>query len=194
MAEGLEEQIREAGIYYPRSYDIAYRAGFAAQAAGATAFSVLYILKSPFFIVPFLLFEAGLALSSLYLLVWKASIKRFILRSLVIGLLLQAVSLLGFPHSDKVFFAGLGFVLVSGAGLTGKEAYCFGWPEGWLLLIAYPVAVLPNFFVVNADRINSVMSVAIAVLWVSFLRKKLSQPLLKSCETGVCGLPPGPRL
>lgn len=188
----LEGQIKEAGIYYPRSYDIAYRIGFVIQSAGALGFTILYFLKHPIYLYALILFEAGICLSSVFLLVWKASIKKFILRCFVIGVIFQLMSLSGLPLNDKMFWLGLGFVLAAGGGLTGKEAYCFGYPEGWLLLIAYPVAVLPNLFGFSAYEFNLLMAAAIALLQVSFLRRKLSQPLLKGCEADVCGLPEEP--
>lgn len=189
----LEEQIKQAGIYYPRSYDITYRIGYVLQGIGALGFVILYGLQSKLQIIPLVIFNAGIALSSMYLLVWKAEIKKFILRMTFGGIALQIISVFINPinafYSEKMFFLGLGLTLIGGAGLVGKEAYCFRFNEGWLLLMAYPLAVIPNLFGFPQYKYNLVISAIIAVLQILFLRKKLSQPLLKKCEGNVCGLP-----
>jgi uncharacterized integral membrane protein len=189
----LEEQIEEAGIHYPRSYDITYRIGYVLQTLGAIGFAILYGLHSKWHILSLIIFEAGIALSALFLLVWKAEIKRFILRMTLAGIALQIISLFIQPinafYSEKMFFTGLALTLVGGAGLVGKEAYCFRFNEGWLLLMIYPLAVIPNLFGLSSYKYNLIISAIIAILQISFLRKKFSQPLLKHCENNVCGLP-----
>lgn len=184
----LEEQIEAAGIYYPRSYDITYRIGYILQSIGATGFFILYFLRTGY-IIPLILFESGIVLSSIFLLVWKREIKRFILFMTFSGIVIQILSLFIPDYRSNIFSLGLGFTLAGGAGLTGKEAYCFGFLEGWLLLLLYPIAIIPNILGFGSFNFNLFLSGAIAFLQVSFLRKKLSQPLLKSCEGNVCGLP-----
>jgi|Deesub1362B_J571_1020462.scaffolds.fasta_scaffold00172_25 uncharacterized integral membrane protein len=185
--QGLQEQLKEAGIHYPPSYDVAYRAGLLLQGLALAAFALLYLLGSPLGVYALLLFEGGVALSSIFLLVWKQGIKRFILRALFVGLFIQLGALL--VGSSTAFLVGLGFVLVAAAGLVGKEAYCFGYLEGWLLVLAYPVAVLPNIFGFSGKGFNVFMAFLAAGLMASLLRRKLKQPLLKGCESDVCGLP-----
>ncbi|MCL4457723.1 MAG: DUF2301 domain-containing membrane protein [Nitrospirae bacterium] len=189
----LEEQIKEAGIYYPRKYDITYRVGYVLQTIGAIGFVVLYALQSKLQVIPFAIFNAGIALSSMYLLVWKAEIKRFILRMTFAGIALQISSVFIQPlnafYAGKMFFLGLGLTLTGGAGLVGKEAYCFRFNEGWLLLMVYPLAVIPNLFGVSGYNYNLIVSAVITILQILFLRRKLSQPLLKHCENNVCGVP-----
>lgn len=189
----LEEQIQAAGIYYPRSYDITYRIGYVLQSIGAIGFCILYFLKSALQFFPIIIFDLGVALSSIYLLVWKAEIKRFILRMTFSGIALQIISIfinpISFFYSEKLFLLGLGLTLVGGAGLVGKEAYCFRFIEGWLLLIVYPLAIIPNIFGFSNYKYNAIIAFLIALLHLSFLRRKLSQPLLKKCEGNVCGLP-----
>lgn len=189
----MEEQIKAAGIYYPRSYDITYRAGYILQGLGATTFFILYFLKAgPYIVISLLIFEAGIALSSLFLLVWKIEIKRFILFMTFSGIAIQILSIFLSPkYRINIFCLGLGFILAGGAGLVGKEAYCFGFIEGWLLLLIYPLAIIPNILGLSSHNLNLIFSGLIAFLHVSFLKKKLSQPLLKSCEGNVCGLPEG---
>lgn len=189
----LEEQIKAAGIYYPRSYDVTYRFGYLIQCIGAILFSVFYFLKSSFWFIPVLIFDIGVAISSIFLLVWKAEIKRFILRMTFSGIALQIISLFINPinafYAEKLFFLGLGLTLVGGAGLVGKEAYCFGFVEGWILLILYPLAIIPSLFGFSSYKYNVVVSFLVALLQLFFLRRKLAQPLLKKCEGDVCGLP-----
>lgn len=189
----VEDQIEAAGIHYPRKYDITYRIGYVLQTIGAIGFVVLYGLQSKLQAIPFIIFNAGIALSSMYLLVWKAEIKRFILRMTFAGIALQIISIfinsINAFYSEKLFFLGLGLTLAGGAGLVGKEAYCFRFNEGWLLLMVYPLAVIPNLFGLGSYNYNLVVSGVIAVLQISFLRRKLNQPLLKHCENNVCGLP-----
>ncbi|HAK89683.1 MAG TPA: hypothetical protein DHV16_00170 [Nitrospiraceae bacterium] len=189
----LEEQIKESGIYYPRKYDITYRVGYVLQTIGAIGFAVLYGLQSKLQVIPFIIFNAGIALSSMYLLVWKAEIKRFILRMTFAGIALQISSIFIQPlnafYAGKMFFLGLGLTLAGGAGLVGKEAYCFRFNEGWFLLMVYPWAVIPNLFGFGSYNYNLIVSSVIALLQLSFLRRKLNQPLLKHCENNVCGLP-----
>lgn len=189
----LQEQIEQAGIYYPRKYDITYRIGYILQSIGALGFVILYALRSKLQIIPFVIFDAGIAVSSIFLLVWKAEIKKFILRMTFAGIAVQISSIFIQPlnafYAEKMFFLGLGLTLVGGAGLVGKEAYCFRFNEGWLLLMLYPLSVIPNLFGFASYKYNLIISVIIAILQISFLRKKLSQPLLKKCEGNVCGLP-----
>ncbi len=192
MEEGysLERIIAEAGIHYPRSYDITYRIGYVLQSTGLLIFTALYIFRSPFSLVGLIIFESGIALSSIFLLVWKAAIKRFILWCTFFGIALQLISLLPLPipFNAGVFIIGLALTLAGGAGLTGKEAYCFGFIEGWIILLMYPVIVF-MIMLSSGHDINAVVFVILSLMHVSFLRKKLKQPLLKSCETNVCGLP-----
>lgn len=189
----IEDQIKEAGIYYPRSYDIAYRIGYVLQSIGSLGFAILYGLSSNLLIIPLFVFEAGIAVSSIFLLVWKAEIKRLILRMTFGGIALQIISIFVSPisafYSEKAFFLGLGLTLAGGAGLVGKEAYCFRFNEGWLLLIIYPLSIIPNLFGLSSYNYNLGASIIIAILQLSFLKKKLSQPILKKCEGNVCGLP-----
>ncbi|MCL5024736.1 MAG: DUF2301 domain-containing membrane protein [Nitrospirae bacterium] len=189
----LEEQIREAGIYYPRSYDVAYRTGFVLQSAGAAGFAVFSAAEAPSPIIPLALFEAGIAISAVFLLVWRSGIKHFILRAVFAGGVLQIAATFIGPlapfYGEKMFFLGLGLLLAGGAGLVGKEAYCFRFFEGWLLMVLYPLVVMPKILGFSAQTWTLVLSWAIALLHLSLLRRKLSQPLLKHCENNICGLP-----
>ena len=188
----LKEQIKEAGIYYPRSYDIIYRIGYVFQSIGAVGFLILYALRSEAYFIPLTIFETGIAISSVYLLVWRAEIKRFIIIMTFSGIAFQIISLFLSHYTvfhEKIFFLGLGLTLAGGAGLVGKEAFCFRFNEGWALMIVYPLSAIPNLFGFSSFSYNVILSFIVAMLQLSFLRKKLSQPVLKKCEGNVCGLP-----
>ncbi|MEW6409645.1 MAG: DUF2301 domain-containing membrane protein [Nitrospirota bacterium] len=177
----LERAIAEAGIHYPRSYDIAYRIGYPIQLLGILYLTLAFIFAFPYMVAGVFIFESGVVLSSIFLLVWKREIKRFILMATFAGILLQAVSYIVVPepYLRTLFIIGVGLVCVGGAGLVGKEAYCFGFGEGWLILLLYPVIIFINLIGVENRVILSTLYISLLLLHVLFLRKKLSQPLLK---------------
>ncbi len=74
--------------------------------------------------------------------------------------------------------------------MAGKEAYCFGYREGWLLMmLGFPIMVLENF-IGNENRIfNSLGFSILFLLLLSLTGKKLKQRLLSSCTTNACGVP-----
>jgi uncharacterized integral membrane protein len=78
---------------------------------------------------------------------------------------------------------------VGAAGLVGKEAYCFAYREGWILLWSYPLMVLVNLMARESRVFNSLGFSLLFLLLLSLVGKKLKQPLLASCATNVCGLP-----
>ncbi len=186
----LEEQIAMAGIAYGRRHDITYRAGLVMQVLGAGGLAVLYPMESPFYSAGIMLFEAGVLLSAVYLLVWMSWIKKIIVGSVVAGIALQAGGLHAPPeYAGSVIIAGIGLVCAGGAGLAGKEAYCFAWREGWILTWVYPILVLANLLGRESRLLNAVGFSAVFLLLLSLTGKKLRQPLLSSCATDVCDLP-----
>jgi uncharacterized integral membrane protein len=186
----LEAQIATAGIHYPRSYDIAYRIGYIVQLSGILIFTISFLLELPSYIIGIILFEIGVTLSAIFLLVWKREIKRFILFSIAIGILLQAMGYIFFPsYLKEIFIVGLGFICIGGAGLVGKEAYCFNFFEGWLILLLYPIIIFSSLLGAESRIFFAILYLSLLLLHASFLRKKLGQPLLHGCDTGVCGLP-----
>lgn len=171
---------------------MAYRVGYIIQLSGIFILTLSFILRLPFNIHGILLFETGVVLSSIFLLVWKREIKRFILFSVVLGIPLQLMGYILFPlYLKEIFIIGLGFVCVGGAGLVGKEAYCFNFFEGWLILFLYPVIIFSNLLGVGNRAFLTMLYLFLLLLHSSFLRKKLRQPLLHRCETGVCRVPEG---
>jgi uncharacterized integral membrane protein len=190
-APPLEEQISMAGLTYGRRHDVSYRAGLVVQMLGAAVLAVLYPLENPFSTAGILLFNAGALLSAVYLLVWMSWVKKVILVSVLAGIALQAA---GFYASDEhagaVITTGIGLVCVGAGGIVGKEAYCFGYREGWLLMMfVFPIMVLANLLGKENHIFNSLGFSVLFLLMLSLTGKKLNQRLLSSCTTNVCGSP-----
>jgi uncharacterized integral membrane protein len=187
----LEEQIASAGHTYGRRHDISYRAGLVVQVLGAAVLSVLYPLESPFYTLGIMLFNAGALLSGIYLLVWMSWIKKIILGSILIGIPLQVLGWMYAPeqYAVRVILAGIGLVCVGAGGMVGKEAYCFDYREGWMLLWLYPILVLANLIGMSHPVFNALGFSAAFLLLLSLTGKKLRQPLLSKCSTGACEPP-----
>jgi len=188
----LEEQITMAGLTYGRRHDISYRAGLVAQVLGLAVLAVLYPLENPFYTAGIMLFELGVLVSAIYLLVWMRSIKRFIVSSVLIGLVMQVAGAFVAPeqYAGSVLIAGIGFVCVGAAGMVAKEAYCFGYREGWLLaIVVFPFLALANLLARENRIFNSLGFSIIFLLLLSLTGKKLRQPILSKCTTNVCGTP-----
>ncbi len=186
----LEEQIALAGIKYGKRHDISYRTGFVTQALGMGILAVLYPLESPFYTVGIMLFEAGTVLAAVYLLIWITWIKKIILGSIVAGIALQVA---GFyspeQYAGSMIIAGIGLVCAGAAGMAGKEAYCFEYREGWMLMWVYPGIILANLVWNVSLAVNALAFSALFILNLFLTGKKLRQPLLASCVSNVCGLP-----
>lgn len=184
----LEEQVAPS-LTYNRRHDVSYRIGLIMQVLGAGALAVLYPLDSPFYSAGIMLFELGVLLSAIYLLVWRSWIKMIILGSVVAGIALQVA---GYrapeEHAGTVIIAGIGLVCMSGAGLAGNEAYCFAWREGWVLTWVYPLLVLANLMAKESVVLNTIGFSTIFLLLVSLTGKKLRQPLLSPCSANVGGM------
>jgi uncharacterized integral membrane protein len=188
----LEEQIAMAGLAYGRRHDISYRTGLVIQVFGLALLAVLYPLENPFYTAGIMLFEIGVLLSAVYLLVWMRSVKKFIVSSVIIGLIMQVAGSIIAPeqYAAPVIIAGIGLVCVGASGMMGKEAYCFGYREGWLLaMFGLPALVLANLFGRENRVFNSVGFSIVFLLLLSLTGKKLKQRLLSSCTTNVCGMP-----
>jgi uncharacterized integral membrane protein len=187
----MEEQLSIAGISYGRRHDLSYRTGLVLQALGAGLLAMLYPLESPFYSAGIMLFDLGMLLAAVYLLVWMSWIKKIILGAVLIGIPVQIIGLHVAPpqYAGSVILIGIGLVCVGGAGMVGKEAYCFGYREGWMLMWLYPIVVLVNLAARENRVFNSLAFSAAFLLLLSLTGKKLKQPLLTSCPTTVCGTP-----
>jgi uncharacterized integral membrane protein len=191
-APSLEEQISMASLTYGRRHDISYRAGLVLQVLGAAVLAVLYPLESPFYTAGIMLFEVGVLLAASYLLVWMPWVKKIIFGSVVVGLVLQVVGyfVTAEQYAGTVMIAGIGLVCAGAAGMVGKEAYCFGYREGWLLMmVGFPVMVLENLIGRENRIFNSLGFSVLFLLLLSLTGKKLKQRLLSSCTMNVCGIP-----
>jgi len=187
----LEEQIATSGLNYRRLHDISYRAGLVIQVLGAAVLAVLYPLESPFWTVGILMFNAGALLSGVNLLVWMSWIKKIILGSILVGIPVQVLGWMYAPeqYAVNVILAGIGLVCVGAGGMAGKEAYCFAYREGWMLMWLYPLLVLTNLTGLSHPIFNSLGFSAAFLLLLSLAGKKLKQPLLSPCSTNVCKTP-----
>ena len=172
-----------AGLTYGRRHDISYRAGFVIQMLGAALLAVLYPLESPFYTIGIMVFEIGVLLSAVYLLVWTRSIKKFIAGSVLFGLALQVAGSTTMPeqYAGTVLIIGIGLVCVGAGGMAAKEAYCFGFREGWLLMLLFPAMVLVNLLGKENHIFNSLGFSVIFLLMLSLTGKKLRQKLLSKC-------------
>jgi uncharacterized integral membrane protein len=136
-------------------------------------------------------FDAGVLLSAIFLLVWISWVKTMILGSVIIGIGLQIG---GFyapeQHVGTVIIGGIGFVCTGAAGMVGKEAYCFGYREGWLLMIlGFPFMVLANLLGKENSIVNSLGFSIVFLLLLFLVGKKLRKRLLSRYTTNACGLP-----
>jgi len=191
-ATTLEEQIAIAGLAYGRRHDITYRAGLVLQSLGAAVVAVLYPLENPFHTAGIMIFEVGVLMSAIYLLVWMSWVKKAIVGSAVMGITLQVLGLYAPEQfAGTVMIAGAGFVCATSAGMAGKEAYCFGYREGRLMMFGFPIVVLANLIGRENRVFNSLGFSVLFLLLLSLTGKKLQQRLLSSCTTNVCRVPDG---
>ncbi len=188
----LEEQISAAGLTYGRRHDIAYRAGLVLQVLGAALLVVLYPLESAFYPVGIMLFEAGVLVSACFLLVRISWIRKIVLGSALVGMTLQVAGCFFAPeqYAGSVIITGIGFVCAGAAGMAGREAYCFGYREGWILMAAgFPVMVLANLIGKENRTLNALGFSVLFVLLLSLAGRKLRQQLLSSCAANACPMP-----
>ena len=180
----------DTDVYYPKSYDIIYRSGYVIGFIGIALFAFSYIYSDIFgFYAGISIFYAGSLISSSFLLVWKKEIKIFILSCVILGILFAAGYIFVFKNSE-ILIISIGFVLAGVAGLYGKEAHCFHFVEGWILMWSFPVLIFSNLLIygLNAENygiiriIFSIIYIATALTAFSFLIKKLRQPLMQFCQ------------
>jgi len=88
-----------------------------------------------------------------------------------------------------VIIVGIGLVCVGAGGMAGKEAYCFAYREGWALMWLYALLVLANVTGLSHPVLNALGFSAVFLLLLSLTGKKLRQPVMAKCTTGVCKTP-----
>jgi uncharacterized integral membrane protein len=182
-------------VYYPKSYDITYRIGYGVGFVGIFIFVAAYFYSSSdYTLLGLSIFEAGTLLSGIFLLVWKKEVKIFILSCIITGMLLGAISFyfinFNYLFKDILIIISIGFVLAGLGGLYGKEAHCFHFYEGWILLWSFPILILLNIIAYAANiqsyppvhTIFGILYLIIALLAFSFLIKKIKQPLMQFCK------------
>ena len=183
----LQEQPAPTGRTYGRRHDILYRTGLVLQVLGAAALATLYPMRSPFYSAGIMLFEIGVLLSAAYLLVWMSWIKKIVLGAVLIGIPLQVYGALAAPPevAGTMIIAGIGMVCIGAAGMVGKEAYCFSFREGWVLMWLFPILVIMNLAWKEQIVPNALGFSALFLLLLSLAGKKLKQPM----NAGGCAPP-----
>jgi uncharacterized integral membrane protein len=178
----LDVQTSLAGLGQGRRRDIAYRIGIVLQVLGAAVLAVLYPLESPFYTAGIMLFDLGVLVSGLFFLVWISWIRRLVLGAVLLGIPLQIAGLNAQPeYAGGVILAGIGLVCVSAAGMAGKEAYCFAYREGWMIMWSLPVVIIANLALRENRVFNALSFSALFLLFLSLASKRLKQPLPPSC-------------
>lgn len=180
----------ETDIYYPKTYDIIYRSGYVIGFLGILLFAFSYLFsdwQGLFSGIP--IFYIGSLISGIFLLVWKKEVKIFILSCIILGIIFGVGYLLFFKNPE-ILIISMGFVLAGLAGIYGKEAHCFHFVEGWILMWSFPFLIFANLLLYglklqNSNYVHTVFSaiyIIIMLLALSFLVKKLRQPLMQFCQ------------
>ncbi len=187
----LEKKIAATGLTYGRRRDVSYRAGLVAQVLGAALLAVLYPLENPFYTAGIMLFEAGVLLSTVSALISPSWINKAVFVAAVAGISFQAA---GFyapeENAGLIILGGLGLVCAAAAGMAGKEAYYFGYWDGWTLsAIGFPLMVVANLAARENRMFNAVGFSALFLLLLSLAGRKLKQPLPSSCPSKTCPPP-----
>ncbi len=179
----------ETDIYYPKTYDIIYRSGYVIGFLGILLFALSYLFSNwQGFAFGISVFYLGSLISGIFLLVWKKEVKIFILSCIILGIIFGTGFLLF--RNPEILIISMGFVLAGLAGLYGKEAHCFHFIEGWILMWSFPFLIFANLLLYglklqNNDSVHIIFSIiylVIMLLALSFLIKKLRQPLMQFCQ------------
>lgn len=180
----------EKDIHYPKSYDIIYRAGYAVGFLGIFLFTLSFVFSyGQGIALGISVFYLGTLISGIFLLVWKKEVKIFILSCIILGIILGIGNLLIFKNPEFLVIS-MGFVLAGLAGLYGKEAHCFHYIEGWILMWSFPVLIFVNLLIYglkvqsnsSVHAVFSVIYVIVTFLAFSFFIKKTRQPLMQFCQ------------
>ena len=186
--------LMETEVYYPKLYDVIYRSGYVIGFIGIFLFvySFISLYRLPaggiFFYTSFILFYAGSLISSSFLLVWKKEIKIFIMACVISGILTGIIYI--FVKNPEILVVSAGLVLAGLSGLYGKEAHCFHFFEGWILMWSFPLIIFANLLIFGLKAENngvvhlvfSFIYGIMALLAFSFLIKKIKQPLMQFCQ------------
>ncbi len=167
---------------FSRRRDILYRTGLMLQVAGAAVLAILYPLENPFYTLGIMLFECGVFLSALCLLVRISWIKAGIVGSVAVGLALQVAGAFLAPEQQagSVIVAGIGFVCAGAAGMAANEAYYSGFYEGWFLTAVFPIMILGNLFGKEHRVMNAAGFSTLFLLLLFLAGRRLRQRLPSS--------------
>ncbi len=149
------------------------------QVLGAAVLAVLYPLASPFYTAGIMLFDLGVLLAAFHLLVWITWVRTLILGAVLAGIPLQLLGQWLAPpqFAGAVILAGIALVCIAAAGMAGREAYCFSWPEGWALMWLLPALALLNLAAGEHVVLNALGFSAAFLLLLSLGGRKLRQPV-----------------
>ncbi len=148
------------------------------QVLGAAVLAVLYPLEHPLYTTGIILFEVGVVLSAYTLSVRASWIKAVIIGLVFVGLAFQFAGsfFAAEQNAGPAIVAGIGFVCAGAAVMAGKEAYCSGYYEGWLLMMAgFPIMVFVNLFGKEHRVFNTLGFSALFLLLLSLCGKRLRQ-------------------
>lgn len=159
------------------SQDVGYRAGLVAQGVAAAAFTVLYALEHEYVAQALMGADVAVLVTVFFAPLRQGMFKALMVLALVGCLLQMAGTLEAMPYDVRVFYVGLGLTLLSGAAVAAADAMRYGHLEGWLFLLVYPVAIVPNFQMEAGHNINILTSALVLMIHVLFLKKKLPMAL-----------------
>lgn len=162
---------------FTSSQDVAYRAGLVAQGIAATAFSVLYAIEHEYVAHALMGMNVAVLATVFFAPLRQGMFKTLMILALAGCLMQMAGTLEAMPYDARVFYIGLGLTLLSGAAVAAADAMRYGHLEGWLFLLVYPVAIVPNFQLEAGRNINILTSALVLMMHVLFLKKKLPMPL-----------------
>jgi len=153
--------------------------GLILQTLGLATLAVLYPLENPFYTVGILTFEGGVLLSSLTFFVIRH-------RSLIIIFVLALVALsiqffgLSAPeeYAGSIIIGGIWLICTLAALMAGGIGFVLKLPWFFLLLLfAFPVIPLMNFFCKVNHVFNAVGFSSLFLVQLFLTGKKLQQPL-----------------
>ncbi len=171
--------------------DIAYWAGLVLQAVGAAVLAVLYPLEQPFYTAGIMLFETGAMISTSTVILKTQWLKGMLVGIVFLGLALQVAGFLVVPeqYAGTAIIAGIGLVAAGAAAAAGREAYRFGFVEGWVLLAGFPLVVFVNLFGKENRIFNTLGFSMLFLMLLSLAGRKVRKRLPSSCSAAAADLP-----
>lgn len=162
-----------------------YRSGYITQLIGflfylASLFSFTEFQERLFTLSAYLVIGLGLILTSSFLRVSKKRVKQAAIALSSVGLVLFILFFtLNLLLAAEVSF---GLVLAAGAILYGKEAHCYNYKEGTVLMFLFPVVVIlsiANLYLPQVALFKHAAWILTGITVASFVLKKTMTPLTK---------------